>query len=68
MQEPLLTYFELPTVLVPPEAIEMDSMVAEGDEGSETTTPAQKKEAWPLYQLRLFDNSVGKLCLTRATC
>ena len=46
--------FDLPSVLVPPEVIELDSFSTESGEDA----PA-KKEEWPGYYVRLFDNDVG---------
>ena len=48
--------FDLPSVLVPPEVIELDSFSTESGEDA----PA-KKEDWPAYPLRLFDSDVGIL-------
>ncbi|KZT27073.1 hypothetical protein NEOLEDRAFT_1131600 [Neolentinus lepideus HHB14362 ss-1] len=45
--------FELPSVLVPPEIIELDGLSA--DTGEEAQV---KKEEWPEYYIRLFDNEV----------
>ena len=45
------TSFELPSVLVPPEVIELDAF--SNDLGEEP-----KKEEWSEYSLRLFDNEV----------
>lgn len=45
--------FDLPSVLVPPEVIELEVLSAESSED----TPI-KKEEWPEYMLRLFDNDV----------
>jgi nuclear cap-binding protein subunit 1 len=50
--------FDLPAVLVPPEVIELDGMTTE--EGEDAPV---KKEEWPDYYVRLFDNEVGySLC------
>jgi nuclear cap-binding protein subunit 1 len=46
--------FNLPSVLVAPEVIELDSLPAE----SEEEAPQVKKEEWPEFFLRLFDNDV----------
>ena len=46
--------FDLPSVLVPPEVIELDTFSTESGEDA----PA-KKEEWPSYYLRLFDNDVS---------
>jgi nuclear cap-binding protein subunit 1 len=45
--------FDLPSVLVPPEVIELEVMSTESSED----VPI-KKEEWPEYMLRLFDNDV----------
>ncbi|KAL5508487.1 CBC1 [Sanghuangporus vaninii] len=47
-------YFDLPSVLVPPEAIELESLSGEAAEN--LTVP--KNEEWPEYRIRLFDNTV----------
>ena len=47
--------FDLPSVLVPPEVIELDTFSTESGEDA----PA-KKEEWPSYHVRLFDNDVGE--------
>ncbi|KAA1465941.1 hypothetical protein DENSPDRAFT_830650 [Dentipellis sp. KUC8613] len=49
----LLTPFDLPSVLVPPEVIELDGLSTEAGEDA-----LVKKEEWPDYHLRLFDNDV----------
>ena len=45
--------FALPSVLVPPEIIELDALSA--DAGEETLI---KKEEWPEFTIRFFDNEV----------
>ena len=45
--------FELPLVLVPPEIIELDGLSANSGEEAQV-----KKEEWPEYFLRLFDDDV----------
>ncbi|KAH9843775.1 MIF4G like-domain-containing protein [Rhodofomes roseus] len=45
--------FELPSVLVPPEVIELDGLTTEAGEDAQV-----KKEEWPAYFVRLFDNDV----------
>jgi nuclear cap-binding protein subunit 1 len=45
--------FPLPSVLVPPEIIEMDTLSADAGEDTQV-----KKEEWPEYFLRFFDNDV----------
>ncbi|KAF8511162.1 MIF4G like-domain-containing protein [Gautieria morchelliformis] len=47
--------FDLPSVLVPPEVIEIDSMDL-GGTMYEETKPANKREELPQYYLALFDN------------
>ena len=49
-------YFDLPSVLVPPEVIELENMA----ETEEADAAAQKPEEWPEYRIRLFDNDVGE--------
>lgn len=46
--------FDLPLVLVPPEIIELDGLAADSEEEAQV-----KKEEWPEYFLRLFDNDVS---------
>lgn len=48
-----VTIFDLPSVLVPPEVIELDGLSSESGEDAQV-----KKEDWPEYFLRLFDNDV----------
>ena len=45
--------FDLPSVLVPPEVIELEVLSTESSEDAPI-----KKEEWPEYMLRLFDNDV----------
>ncbi|KAJ7727907.1 armadillo-type protein [Mycena metata] len=45
------TPFELPSVLVPPEVIELDGLSTDSGEDAQV-----KKEEWPEYFFRLFDN------------
>ena len=45
--------FDLPSVLVPPEVIELEAMSTESSDDAPI-----KKEEWPEYMLRLFDNDV----------
>ena len=45
--------FDLPSVLVPPEAIELEGLSPETSEDAPI-----KKEEWPEYMLRLFDDDV----------
>ncbi|KAI0069247.1 cap binding protein 80-PB [Artomyces pyxidatus] len=47
------TPFDLPAVLVPPEVIELDGISVDA-----TEDVVVKKEEWPEYLLRLFDNDV----------
>ncbi len=48
------TAFSLPSVLVPPEVIELENEMGED-------API-KKEEWPEYFVRLFENDVSFLC------
>ena len=64
--QPTVTYFELPTVLVPPEQIELDNLpgteenAGSNGNGTDGTGAAMhKKDEWPSYQLRFFDNTVS---------
>lgn len=45
--------FELPSVLVPPEVNELEVLSPESSEDAPI-----KKEEWPEFMLRLFDNDV----------
>jgi nuclear cap-binding protein subunit 1 len=54
-----LTPFVLPSVLVPPEIIEVDGLTADTSEES----PPMRKEEWPEYYMRLFDDEVSFLWL-----
>jgi nuclear cap-binding protein subunit 1 len=45
--------FDLPSVLVPPEVIELDGLAADSSEDAKV-----KKEEWPEYYISLFDNDV----------
>lgn len=54
--EPALPPFDLPSVLVPPEVVEMDTL---GESSSEETQV--RREEWPEYHLTLFDNDVISL-------
>lgn len=45
--------FDLPSVLVPPEVIELEVLSAESSEDAPI-----KREEWPEFMLRLFDNDV----------
>lgn len=47
-------FFDLPVVLVPPEAIDIENMGS----GSEAAASAYKNEEWPEYRISLFDNEV----------
>ena len=49
-----LPYFDLPSVLVPPEVVELENLT--DGEGSSTVT--QKNDDWPEYRLQLFDAGV----------
>lgn len=53
MSTSTLVPFDLPSVLVPPEVIELEVMSTESSEDAPI-----KKEEWPEYMLRLFDNDV----------
>jgi nuclear cap-binding protein subunit 1 len=44
--------FDLPSVLVPPEVIELEGL------SPESSDVPIKKEEWPEFMLRLFDNDV----------
>jgi nuclear cap-binding protein subunit 1 len=51
--ESVLPPFDLPSVLVPPEVVEMDTL------GESSSEEAQvKKEEWPEYHITLFDSDV----------
>ena len=51
--ESVLPPFDLPSVLVPPEVVEMDAL------GESSSEEAQvRREEWPEYHLTLFDNDV----------
>ena len=45
--------YDLPSVLVPPDAIELEGLDSDSGEGA-----VVKKEEWPDYFLTLFDNEV----------
>lgn len=45
--------FIIPSVLVPPEVIELDGLTSESPDDVQV-----KKDEWPILFLRLFDNSV----------
>jgi len=51
--------FNVPSVLVPPEVIEIDGIAGNSDEDIQV-----KKEEWPEFYLRLFDNDVSIYALT----
>lgn len=51
--EPVLPPFDLPSVLVPPEVVEMDAL----DESSSEETQVRREE-WPEYHLTLFGDDV----------
>jgi nuclear cap-binding protein subunit 1 len=53
MDASTLVPFDLPSVLVPPEVIELEVLSPESSEDAPI-----KKEEWPEYMLRLFDNDV----------
>jgi nuclear cap-binding protein subunit 1 len=48
------TPYDLPSVLVPPEVIELDGLSTDSGEDSQV-----KKEEWPEYFLCLFDNDAS---------
>jgi nuclear cap-binding protein subunit 1 len=48
--------FNLPSVLVAPEVIELDGLPAESEAEAQV-----KKEEWPEFFLRLFDNDVCRI-------
>ena len=54
----VLSPFNLPSVLVPPEVIELDGIPTESEEDAQV-----KKDEWPEYLLRLFDNDVCAIIL-----
>ena len=55
--ESVLPPFDLPSVLVPPEVVEMDTL------GESSSEEAQvKKEEWPEYHITLFDSDVIPFC------
>ncbi|KZT12669.1 uncharacterized protein LAESUDRAFT_733291 [Laetiporus sulphureus 93-53] len=45
--------FDLPSLLVPPEVIELDGLTTDTGEDAQI-----KKEEWPQYYIRIFDNDV----------
>lgn len=47
--------FELPSILVPPEVIELDGLATDAGEDAQV-----KKEEWPEYFYGLFDNTVRR--------
>jgi hypothetical protein len=48
-------YFDLPSVLVPPEVIELEGL----GEGEDSAAGTPRQEEWPEYRLNLFDNDVS---------
>lgn len=54
--------YDLPSVLVPPEVIELDSMSAESGEESQV-----KKDEWPEFFVRLFPDDVSVPCTLRTS-
>ncbi|KAJ7895998.1 MIF4G like-domain-containing protein [Mycena olivaceomarginata] len=52
--DPDLTTYDLPSVLVPPEVIELDGLSTDSGEEAQV-----KKEEWPEYFLRLYDNDAN---------
>lgn len=55
--------FELPSILVPPEVIELDGLATDAGEDAQV-----KKEEWPEYFFRLFDNTVRHEQKARSPC
>jgi nuclear cap-binding protein subunit 1 len=53
---PSVILFDLPSILVPPEVIELDGLSTDSSEDSQV-----KKEEWPEYFFRLFDNDARLL-------
>jgi hypothetical protein len=51
--ESVLPPFDLPSVLVPPEVVDMDALGESSGEEAQV-----KREEWPEYHLTLFDNDV----------
>ena len=60
MDSPPLTEssYDLPSVLVPPEIVEVDSLTTESGEDAQP-----KKEEWPQCYIRLFDDDVRRIRL-----
>lgn len=54
--DPSAVPFDLPSVLVPPEVIELDGLSTDSGEDAQV-----KKEEWPEYFIRLFDNDASRL-------
>ena len=50
-------FFDLPVVLVPPEAIDIENMGS----GSEAGASPAKNEEWPEYRISLFDDDVRSM-------
>ena len=48
--------FDLPSILVPPEVVEIDSLSTDSGEDA-----LVKKEEWAEFRIRLFDNDV-RIC------
>lgn len=46
--------FDLPSILVPPEVVELDTLSTESGEDA-----LVKKEEWPEFYVRLFDSDVS---------
>ena len=55
--EPISPPFDLPSVLVPPEVVEIDTLGESSNEEAQV-----RREEWPEYHLTLFDNDVILLC------
>jgi nuclear cap-binding protein subunit 1 len=63
-----LSPFELPSILVPPDVIELElDGLAVGDDGGDGAPPA-KKEEWPEFYVRLFENDVSTSYPTSPVC
>ncbi|KAI0074461.1 hypothetical protein K474DRAFT_1765807 [Panus rudis PR-1116 ss-1] len=54
LEKPTSTPFELPSVLVPPEVIELDTLSTDSGEDA-----LVKKEEWAEFYIRIFDNDVS---------
>lgn len=52
--------FDLPSILVPPEVVELDSLSTDSGEDA-----LVKKEEWPEFHMRLFDNDASSWYILR---